>query len=144
MPQSGHDSLSIQLNRPIGSSREKRLANFISWALFALGVVHIVFGLVRFRTALTEACAAGFIGQFKEPEIRRSAFWFLMCGPLLMVTGQVAVHAVAISDLWPMKVIGAYLLVTCGIGVAAFPKSPLWAPLALSPFFILAGFGVLG
>ena len=120
------------------------MANFISWALFALGVAHIAFGLVRFRTALADACAAGFIGQFKEPEIRRSAFWFLMCGPLLMVTGQVAVHAVAQSDLWLLKLIGTYVLVTCGVGVAAFPKSPLWAPLVLSFFFILAGYGVPG
>ncbi len=119
------------------------MANFISWALFALGVAHIGFGLVRFRIALADACAAGFIGQFKEPEIRRSAFWFLMSGPLLMATGQVAVHAVAMSDLWPLKVIGAYLFVSCGLGVAAFPKSPLWAPWVLSVFFILAGYGVL-
>ncbi len=48
------------------------------------------------------------------------------------------------SDLWLLKVIGAYLLVTCGIGVAAFPKSPLWAPLLLSPLFMLAGYGVIG
>ena len=120
------------------------MANFISWTLFALGVAHIAFGLVRFQTALIEACRAGFAGQFKAPEVRRSAFWFLMCGPLLMLTGQVAVHAVAMSDLWLLKVIGAYLLVTCGIGVAAFPKSPLWAPLLLSPLFMLAGYGVIG
>ena len=120
------------------------MANFISWALFALGIAHIAFGLVRFRATLTDACAAGFIGQFKAPEIRRSAFWFLICGPLLMLTGQVAVHAVATSNLWLLKVIGTYLLVTCGIGVAAFPKSPLWAPLVLSFFFILAGYGVPG
>lgn len=37
----------------------------------------------------------------------------------------------------------AYLLVVSVIGVAAFPKSPLWAPLLLSPLFILAGYGVL-
>ena len=120
------------------------MAHCISWALFALGVAHIAFGLVRFRTALTEACVAGFIGQFKAPEVRRTAFWFLICGALLMATGQVAVHAVAVADLWVLKVTGVYLLVTCGVGVAAFPKSPLWAPLVLSPFFILAGYGVLG
>ena len=120
------------------------MANFISWALFALGLAHIAFGLVRFRSALSGVCEAGFIGQFKEPEIRRSAFWFLMCGPLLMAIGQIAVHAVAMSDLWVLKVIGAYLLGSCAVGVTAFPKSPLWAPLLLSVFFILAGYGVLG
>lgn len=48
------------------------------------------------------------------------------------------------SDLWLLKVIGAYLFVTCGVGVAAFPKSPLWAPLVLSLLFILTGYGTLG
>lgn len=120
------------------------MALVVSWALFGLGIAHIVFGLLRFRTAVTDACAAGFIDQWKQPELRRTAFWFLMCGPLLMVTGQLAVDAVLMSDLWVLKVIGAYLLVVSAIGVAAFPKSPLWAPLLLSPFFILTGYGVLG
>jgi uncharacterized membrane protein HdeD (DUF308 family) len=126
------------------TKQDRKMANVVSWALFALGVAHIAFGLVRFRTALTEACVAGFVGQFQAPEARRTAFWFLMCGPLLMVTGQVAVHAVAISDFWLLRVIGAYLLVVSAIGVTAFPKSPLWAPLLLSPLFILAGYGLLG
>ena len=52
------------------------MANFNSWALFALGVAHIAFGLLRFRSALTEACAAGFMGQFKSPRFvaRHSGF----------------------------------------------------------------------
>ena len=119
------------------------MANVVAWALFALGVAHIAFGLVRFRAPVGEAVVAGFVGQFKLPEVRRTAFWFLMCGPLLMLAGQIAVHAVAVADLSLLKIIGSYMLVSSAIGVAAFPKSPLWAPLLLSPFFIAAGYGLL-
>ena len=48
------------------------------------------------------------------------------------------------SDLWLLKVIGAYLLVTCEVGVAAFPRVTALAPLVLYVLFILAGYGVLG
>jgi uncharacterized membrane protein HdeD (DUF308 family) len=111
-----------------------------AWALFALGVVHIVFGLIRFRRPLAQVVAAGFVGKFAATEERRTAFWFLLAGPLLMGLGQITVHAVTISDLSILRIVGIYLLVSAGVGVAAFPKSPLWAPLLLSPLFIASGF----
>jgi hypothetical protein len=36
------------------------------------------------------------------------------------------------------------MLVVSVIGVIAFPRSPLWAPLALAPLMIAAGYGRLG
>lgn len=119
------------------------MSNMVAWALFALGVGHIAFGLVRYRTPVAEAVAAGFIDQFKVTEARRTAFWFLMCGLLLMLAGHIAIHAVAVSDLSLLKVIGTYMFVSSVVGVPAFPKSPLWAPLLLSPLLIAAGYGLL-
>jgi len=115
----------------------------VAWATFALGIAHIVFGMVRFRVPLAEAVYAGFSGQFAAPEIRRTAFWFLMCGPFLMLVGHIAIRAVAVGDLELLKLIGLYMLVASTIGVAAFPASPLWAPLLLSPLLIAAGYGLL-
>ncbi|SRR6266581_3559486 len=119
------------------------MSNVVAWALFSLGIVHIAFGLVRFKVPVAEAVTAGFIGQFKAPEARRTAFWFLMCGPLLMLAGHTAVHAVAVGDLSLLKVIGTYTLLSSVVGVTAFPKSPIWAPLLLSPPLIAAGYGLL-
>ena len=107
-----------------------------AWSLFGLGVLHVVFGLVRFRSALQEAVAAGFVGKFAEPEVRRTAFWFLMAGPLLMAMGHVAVFAAETSDRRVFTTIGVYLLVSSGIGVVAFPKSPLWSSLLLGVVFL--------
>lgn len=119
------------------------MSNIVAWVLFALGITHIVFGIVRFKVPFAEAVSAGFVGQFKVPEIRRTAFWFLMCGPLLVLAGHTAVHAVAVGDLALLKVIGTYTLVSSVVGVTAFPKSPFWASLLVSPLLIAAGYGLL-
>jgi len=119
------------------------MANTIAWLLFALGVAHIVFGLVKFRVPLGEVVAGGFIGQFKFSEARRTAFWFVIFGPLLMLVGHAAIHAVAMGDLAFVKVIGIYTLVVSLIGIAAFPKSPFLASLVVSTLLIAVGYGWL-
>lgn len=90
---------------------------------------------------LRAALAAGFIGQFAASEDRRTAFWFLIFAAPLMLAGHLAVHAVASADLRSLRLIGFYLLPASVIGVLAFPKSPLWAPLLLAPLFIALGYG---
>jgi Family of unknown function (DUF6463) len=113
----------------------------VAWAVFVIGIAHIVFGIIRFKIPLAEAVAAGFVGQFKEPEIRRTAFWFIMCGPLLMLVGHLAIRAVAAGDRPLLKVIGIYALISSAIGIAAFPMSPLWLLFVLSLVLIASGRG---
>jgi hypothetical protein len=115
----------------------------IAWAVFILGFLHIVFGIIRFKAPLADAWTAGFIGQLTTPEIRRTAFWFLMCGPLFMLVGHIAIHAVGIGDLKLLKIIGSYMLLSSIVGVFAFPVSPLWASLVLSVLMLAAGYGLV-
>jgi uncharacterized membrane protein HdeD (DUF308 family) len=112
----------------------------IAWTVFIFGITHLVFGIIKFKMPLSEAVSAGFIGQLKEPEARRTAFWFLICGALLMLIGHIAVRAVAAGDHSLFKVIGAYALILSVISVATFPGSPLWALLLLSLLLIAAGY----
>lgn len=119
------------------------MTNAVAWFMFALGIGHIVFGLVKFKTPLVEAVSAGFVGQFKAPEVRRTTFWFLIFGPLLMLAGHVAIHAVGVGDLALLKIVGFYAFITALIGVAAFPKSPFWGALFASPVFVAAGYGLV-
>lgn len=116
------------------------MANAASWLMFFLGIGHIVFGLVRFNGPVVDAVSAGFIGQFAEPEVRRTAFWFLIFGPLLMLAGQVGIHAVAKGDLALLKILGIYAFATAVLGVAAFPQPPFWAPLVVAPVLIAVGY----
>jgi hypothetical protein len=119
------------------------MVNTAAWLMFLLGLVHIVFGLVRFKVPVCEAVLAGFIGRFAMPEVRRTAFWFLIFGPLLMLAGHVGIHAVERGDLALLKILGLYAFVTALIGAAAFPKSPFWVALCLAPVLIAAGYGWL-
>ncbi len=116
------------------------MAKATAWAILILGLIHVVFGIIRFKVPLADAWAAGFVGQFSTPEIRRTAFWFIMCGPLFMVAGHFAIHAVEIGDGQLLKLIGMYMLVASVIGVFAFPVSPLWAPLILSILLLVSGY----
>ena len=119
------------------------MANAASWFMFFLGIAHIVFGLVRYKGPVADAVTAGFVGKFAAPEVRRTAFWFLIFGPLLMLAGQVGVHAVAQSDLVLLRLLGIYAFITAVLGAAAFPKSPFWAPLVVAPVLIAVGYGWL-
>lgn len=108
------------------------MARILAWSLFVLGLVHIVFGVMRFKEPLMGAVADGFVGQFAAHESRRTAFWFLMAGPQLMLAGHFALHAVEHGQPRLLRLIGAYLFACSAIGVAAFPVSPLLVALALS------------
>lgn len=119
------------------------MANAAAWFLFFLGFAHIAFGLVRFKKPLLEAIADGFVGQFAATEGRRAAFWFLIAGPLLILVGHVGIHAAAHGDLVLLRILGVYCCVTALLGVVAFPRSPFWALLLVSPFLIAAGYGLL-
>jgi hypothetical protein len=111
--------------------------------LFVLGIGHVLYGAVKFRGPLLAGLSAGFVGQFGAPETRRTAFWFVMFGPLLMMAGQVALHAVARDDLPLLRLVGAYLFAVSVVGFAALPRSPFVVGLVLSALLLAAGYGAL-
>jgi len=114
-----------------------------AWLLFALGIGHVGYAFVKFRAPLLAGLSAGVVGQFGAPEIRRTAFWFTMFGPLLMLAGQVAVHAAASADLGLYRLVGFYLLAISAIGVLVIPKSPFLVGLLISCFILAAGYGLI-
>jgi len=92
---------------------------------------------------LVAGVRAGFVGQFGSPEIRRTAFWFVMFGPLLLMGGHVCLHAAAFGDYEAIKIVGIYLFLVSCIGITALPKSPFIAGLLLSVLLVAVGFRVL-
>jgi hypothetical protein len=110
-----------------------------AYALLALGVLHIVMGLVRFKQPFLAAMNDGVLNSFKVDDSRRLAFWFTFVGPVLMLCGHLAVRAAAVDDLPTLGLIGAYLFATAVLGVVAFPASPLWALLIVSAMLIAVG-----
>jgi hypothetical protein len=117
------------------------MLSIAAWLLFILGIAHVPFGLLRFRAPVQEALAEGFVGRFAQSDTRRLAFWFILCGPLVALVGQLALHAIASGDMAVIRIIGFYLAGSSLVGVLAFPKSPLWSLLILAPVFIAGGYG---
>lgn len=115
----------------------------LAWLLFALGIGHIAYAFVRFRTPLLEGLSAGCVGQFSAPEVRRTAFWFTMFGPLLMLAGQVAVHAVSVGDMVLYRLVGHDVLAISMVGVVAIPKSPFLVGLLISTLIVATGHGFI-
>ena len=120
------------------------MLRFTAWALFLLGVLHVVFGVLRYQEPLLDALNAGFVGTLQTPEIRRTAFWFLMSGPLLMLIGQLSVRAVGLGDWVALRWVGIYGLLVSLVGVAAFPASPLWVLLVISVLLLAGNLHPLG
>ncbi|UBV44490.1 DUF6463 family protein (plasmid) [Deinococcus taeanensis] len=114
-----------------------------SWLLFLLGIAHVLFGMARYRPHFQEAFSEGFVGRFSGEYGRALAFWFTIMGLPLALIGFLAAHLVSIGDLGTVKIIGFALLMTAVTGVLAFPKSPLWLLVLLSPIFVLGGYEVI-
>ena len=119
------------------------MALILAWTLFILGFGHIAYGFAKFRVPLLESAAAGYVGQFSVSDARRVAFWFVIFGPLLILAGHVAIHAVQAGDLPLLRLVGTYMSVISVIGVAAFPKSPFLAGVVVSPLLIAASYGII-
>ncbi len=127
-----------------GRSRTvEAMSKHFAWMIFALGIGHIVFGLILFRAPLAAALSDGVFNQFRAHAERSAAFWFLAFGPLLMLAGHLSVHAVAAGDMAAVRLIGRYLLCLSIAGVLAFPKSPFLAALPLSALLLAHGYGLL-
>jgi hypothetical protein len=112
-----------------------------AWILVVLGLGHTAVGVILFKKPLAEALSAGFVGQFEHYPDRRAAFWFMIFGPLLIMGGHLAIHAVNTADAGLLKIIGFYLLAVAAAGSLALPHSPFWVGLVASLVFIGAGYG---
>jgi len=120
------------------------MAATTAWLLFVLGVGHVVYAFVKFREPLLSGVAAGVVvGQFSSPEVRRTAFWFVMFGPLLMLAGQVAIYAVGIADLRLLRLVGVNLLVVSAVGLVALPRSPFLAGALVSALIVAASYRII-
>lgn len=112
-------------------------------ALLALGFLHIVMGLVRFKQPFLAAMSDGLLDAFKTDDSRRLALWFTLLGPVLMLCGHLALRAAASGDVHTLGLMGVYLFVAALVGIVAFPASPLWALLVVAGVLFATGRGWL-
>lgn len=119
------------------------MSYILAWTLFILGFGHVAYGFAKFKSHLVSATEDGYVGQFSVSDARRAAFWFVIFGPLLILAGHVAIHAVQVNDLPLLRLVGAYMSVISAVGFAAFPRSPFLAGLLVSPLLLAASYGII-
>ena len=117
------------------------MVSIAAWILVVLGLGHTATGVVKFKEPLAQAVRAGFVGQFVGHPDRRAAFWFVIFGPLLVMGGHLAIHAVKTADPALLKIIGFYFLAVALVGSLAAPTSPFWVGLIAAAVFVAAGYG---
>ncbi|WP_198087457.1 DUF6463 family protein [Variovorax sp. E3] len=115
----------------------------VSWFVLALGIVHCVLGLVVFRKPIAAALGEGLVDRFSGIPERRVAFWFTIFGPLLIMSGHIAVLATQDGNLALLRVVGVYLLVVSALGAVALPKSPFSVTIVLAALLVAGSFGWL-
>ena len=96
----------------------------VGTSLIAIGVLHVVFAVARFREPLTEIVTNGLVGGAETPE-QFGAFWFLIAGPLMLLSGLAARSQEAAGSP-PGASFGWLLLGSAGLGAAVFPVSGFW------------------
>jgi hypothetical protein len=93
--------------------------------LFAVGVIHSLFGIVFMHPVLAILWSEGLVNTVNGQPPREAVFWFLCTGVMLLVVG-VLVHQAEREDLViPRFVTWSFAALTL-TGVVVMPISGIW------------------
>lgn len=103
----------------------RALSRYSGSLMIATGVVHTVYGVRAFTKPLAAIHKAGYLNAVDPDRDRQLAFWFLLSGASMMVTGQLARWAHRETGDLPAA-LGWNMLVMSGVGVVLMPASGFW------------------
>jgi hypothetical protein len=95
-------------------------------ALMVVGVLHTAIGLAKYRRTLREMARDGMVGTVNGDHERDEAFWFLVCGTSMVLTGRLARWAQLRTRTLPASV-GSMLLGFGAAGATLMPRSGFWS-----------------
>jgi hypothetical protein len=93
--------------------------------LFAVGVIHSLFGLLFMRGTLAVLWSEGLLNTVNGQPAREIVFWFLCTGVLLLIVGVLIDHAERRHFDIPSFVVWSFAVLTV-IGVVVMPISGIW------------------
>lgn len=93
--------------------------------LFAVGVIHSLFGFVFMRTTLAVLWSERLFNTVNGQPAREAVFWFLCTGSLLLIAGALIDHIERHGLGIPEFVTWAFVVLTV-IGVVVMPISGIW------------------
>ena len=104
-----------------------RLPSFTAGdALMVVGVLHTAVGFAEYRRTLREMARDGMVGTVDGDHERGEAFWFLVCGASMVLTGRLARWAQLQTGTLPASA-GSMLLGIGAAGATLMPRSGFWA-----------------
>ena len=104
-----------------------RLPSFTAGdALMVVGVLHTAIGFAEYRRTLREMARDGMVGTVDGDHERGEAFWFLVCGASIVLTGRLARWAQLRTGTIPASA-GSMLLGISVAGATLMPRSGFWA-----------------
>lgn len=119
----------------------RRLANGVGIAVFVTGLIHLGFGVLAFPDPLREIVDAGLVRGIGGDVERNLAWWFLVAGGFLVVTGLTIRWAVRVAGRLPRS-LGWGLVVISVLGVLLAPASGFWLVLVEGVLLLVADRGL--
>ena len=98
---------------------------WIGKSLFAVGVIHLLFGFVFMRSILVVLWSEGLFNTVNGQPPREMVFWFLVTGLLLLIVGGL-VDRLETSGLGIPKFLPWLFLVLVIVGIIVMPISGIW------------------
>lgn len=93
--------------------------------LFAVGVIHSLFGFLFMRNTLVVLWSEGLLNTVNGQPAREAVFWFLCTGLLLLIVGVLVDRAEKHRLAMPPFVTWSFAVLTI-IGVVVMPISGIW------------------
>lgn len=98
---------------------------WIGKTLFAIGVIHTLFGLVFMRGTLALLWSEGLFNTVNGQPRREAVFWFLFTGSLLLILGALIDRLERSGSGIPAFLAWSFLVLTAA-GAFVMPLSGLW------------------
>ena len=93
--------------------------------LFAVGVIHSLFGIFFMRSTLATLWSEGLLNTVNGQPAREAVFWFLCTGIMLLITGVLIDQLEHERLVIPRFVTWSFAVLTV-IGVVVMPISGIW------------------
>lgn len=103
-----------------------KLWKFSGTFLTVTGIIHTIYALFIGKDAFAEMFSNGFINSIGENHNRSFAFWFLICGILLILWGQTLQLYIRKEQKPAPAFIGYAILLITIIGCILEPISGFW------------------
>ncbi len=104
----------------------KNLWKYSGTFLTATGIIHSIVGLVVGWEGHAAILRDGVVDALKEDFGRNLAFWFLVCGVVIILLGLTLQHYLKVTSRPAPKFTGWFLLIFAVVGCLIVPASGFW------------------